>query len=457
MGTELYTAALARGLYERKVPVVVFTTEKNISLPNLSLIEKTVEDVPVVELINNLHFQSFKESWDQPEINRIFGDFLDRFRPTVVHFNHLLYLSIGLVQEAKQRSIPVVFTLHDYWLECPRFGQRIHADGSICHDIEIERCAGCLQSFKYGQTRFEQRLSGWISSIRSRLGLDLGSLARSVGRRLKQGVKEGAPGSEVEDSTSRGELLSALEERDQRLRSEVLPAVDLFLSPSAFLRQELVKWGIAAERIRHLPTGVDLNLFGRGERVERKDKVRVTFLGSRIPVKGPHLLLEAWQRLSPEQKAAAELRIIGPDQHDPDYQGVLQELAARAPAELLPALSREEVSATLYSTDLLVVPSLWFENAPLIILEALAARTPMLVASIGGMAELVEPGASGFHFQTASVEDLARKLAELIDSPGKLDALYSSPPSLPTVRQLHAEIIAIYKQLAVAPQEGGAE
>jgi glycosyltransferase involved in cell wall biosynthesis len=77
------------------------------------------------------------------------------------------------------------------------------------------------------------------------------------------------------------------------------------------------------------------------------------------------------------------------------------------------------------------VPSLWFENSPLVILEALASRTPLLVSDLGGMAELVEDGLTGFHFKFGDVEDLASKLSAALAGKLGLETLYSRGPDLP--------------------------
>ena len=107
------------------------------------------------------------------------------------------------------------------------------------------------------------------------------------------------------------------------------------------------------------------------------------------------------------------------------------------------------MSQMLRSTDLLVVPSVWFENAPLVILEALAARTPLCVSNLGGMAELVEQGRSGLHFEMGDARDLAAKLREVIEAPERLDALYATPVELPTVEEHLDGVLAVYERLGI--------
>jgi glycosyltransferase involved in cell wall biosynthesis len=136
--------------------------------------------------------------------------------------------------------------------------------------------------------------------------------------------------------------------------------------------------------------------------------------------------------LRAEQRARCELVLYGPARHEPRYQADLESRAKAVGARLAGALDREDVARVLASTDLLVVPSLWFENAPLVIVEAIASKTPLLVSDAGGMAELVEPGVSGYHFKMGEEVELARELARAIDEPARLAALYQRPVALPT-------------------------
>jgi glycosyltransferase involved in cell wall biosynthesis len=111
-------------------------------------------------------------------------------------------------------------------------------------------------------------------------------------------------------------------------------------------------------------------------------------------------------------------------------------------------LDRAGVARVLAATDLLVVPSLWFENSPLVILEALASRTPLLVSDLGGMAELVEPGVSGFHFARGDAQDLASKLTAALSGKLALDRLYARAPDLPRFAAHVDALEAHYRDLA---------
>ncbi len=440
-GTEVYTAQLAKKLLARGHTLSVFTTEKEISAEHLSLRERTHEGVSVYELVNNLHYENFRQTWDEPRIAERFAAVLERIAPDVVHVQHLLYLSIGCVEAARQRGIPVVFTLHDYWLQCARFGQRVHADTSICHTIDFARCGECLSTFKYRQSPTERRAGSALAGLRSATGVDLGKAAVRVSR-LLQSRADASRGSEVHQGLA-AQFARDVAQRDRDFRERLVGSVERFLSPSRFLRERFIEWGLAAEKIVFLRTGIDLEHFQPRPRTH-SELLRVAFIGTIAPHKGPHILLEAWSRIDPALRARGRLKLVGPALHNPEYVRELELRADELGVELHGAIAREEVARELSSTDVLVVPSVWYENSPLVILEALAARTPLLVSDIGGMAELVEEGVSGFRFAVADASALAARLSSLLENRAQLDGLYRTHEPIKRVDDDAAQLEEVY-------------
>lgn len=427
-GTETYTADLGLALARRGHDVRIFTAHKDISRPNHAVTDRKWNGLTVHEIVNNLYHREFEETWNNPDVERAFERILTAFQPDVVHVQHLLYLSAGILPLARAHGAAVLFTLHDFWLQCPRFGQRVHADGGLCDTIDFKRCGTCLAHFKYGQGNLGRTVGGVLAGLRSGTGIDLSRFARAAAARLSGAPSDARTEPDSADA-ARFEQMAA--ERTLRLQRHILPSVDLFLSPSRFLRDRFTsEWGIDPERIEHLRFGVDLDHFTPQVRTG-SDHLRVAFIGSLVPLKGPHLLLDAWSRVDPILRARGELVLYGPAQHHPEYQELLAERARACGARLGGRLDRAGVARVLSSTDLLVVPSLWFENSPLVILEALASRTPLLVSDLGGMAELVEDGLTGFHFRFGDVDDLASKLSAALAGRLGIETLYSRAPDLP--------------------------
>ncbi|MBL8859445.1 MAG: glycosyltransferase [Planctomycetes bacterium] len=452
-GTESYAADLGVALAERGHEVRVFTAHKDISVPNYRVTRREWRGLVVHEIHNNLFHREFEETYANTHVEAAFEDVLAEFEPDVLHVQHLLYLSGGCIAAARARGAVVVFTLHDFWLECPRFGQRVHADGGLCDTIDFRRCGTCLPSFKFGNTGLVRTVGGMIAGIKSGTGIDLGPMARSAAKNWR-GQATGDSADAVDDETAqRFEALAR--ERTQHLQRAVVPEVDLFLSPSRFLRDRFVReWNIPPARIEYLRFGMDVQAPPRRERA-LGGPLRVAFLGSLVPLKGAHILIEAWSGLAASVRARGELKLYGPARHHPEYQDALARAAEACGAILAGKIERDEVLSTLAETDLLVVPSLWFENAPLVILEALAARTPLLVSNLGGMAELVESGVSGFHFEMGNAQALATTLQAALEGRLGLERLYAHPPEIPTFRA-HVDVIEAHYATARARGRMGA-
>ncbi len=420
-GTEVYAAALARRLAERGHEVRIFATEKDIRRAHLALEKREWEGLVVHELVNNLFYRDFRETWDFPPAVEALEAVLDEYRPEVVHVMHLLYLSVGCVELAHRRGIPVFFTLNDYWLQCARFGQRVHADGAICHTIDFARCGTCLARLKYAQSPLERRAARVIAAVKRFSGIDLSPVARATEGWLPSRSSAGTPARSSEDGLARV-MAEAMARREAELRARLVPCVTRFFAPSRFLRDRFLEWGLPPEQVEVLGYGLELDPF-RGFHRSPSERVRVAFIGTLAPHKAPHLLLGAWSRLPPGLAGRARLTIHGPKNHYPEYvQGL--ERSARALGAVLPgSLGHENLPAALSEIDLLVVPSVWYENSPMTIHEARATRTPVLVSDLGGMAELVEPGRSGWRFRPGDEQDLAEKLAGILRAPEQLSRL----------------------------------
>jgi len=445
-GTELYTAELGARLAARGCTVTVFTTNKDVGREDLSTRHYRHCGLEVIELTNNLFVEGFHETWDRPEIAARFGAALDELEPDVVHFQHLMYLSVGCLEEVRRRGLPVLMTLHDFWLECPRMGQLVHADGGICERVDFARCGTCLPSFEWRQSALARTTGRAIAKLHALTKVDLGPVARGAARWAHKGsVGDWQP----PDAAEAEQFEAYARERTRELRERTIGNVDRFLSPSRFLVERLVAWGLPAERTFHLPTGVDRAAFA-AEAHERThgEKLRVRFLGTLVPLKGAHVLLEAWESLDSELRARGTLTFSGPAEHAPEYTQDLQRRASAVGARMDGALDRDEVADALASTDLLVVPSLWFENRPLVVLEALAARVPLLVSDLGGMIELVQEGVAGWRVKPGDVAAMAERLTSLLKDPSPLDELsFDVDELLPSWDDLAGSVMDQYHDL----------
>ncbi len=171
-------------------------------------------------------------------------------------------------------------------------------------------------------------------------------------------------------------------------------------------------------------------------------------MGQIAPHKGVHVLFESLRYLP---DADVQVHAYGDTAPFPRYTRRLRRMAARDPRlHLAGVYERAEVSRVLRELDVVVVPSLWYENSPNVILEAFAHRTPVIASDLGGMAELVEEGGNGLRFPPGEAASLAVALRRLIEEPRLLARLRAGIGPVKTVAEEMAELLTIYRTVESA-------
>ena len=144
--------------------------------------------------------------------------------------------------------------------------------------------------------------------------------------------------------------------------------------------------------------------------------------------KGPAVLLEAFNRLP---RGAASLTLYGPHaayHGDESYRARLESFLSNPDVRLAGQVGHRSAPQALSEIDVLVVPSIWPENSPLVIREAFLAGVPVVASRIGGIPEIVEDGVNGFLFGPGDVPDLHRLMLRLIETPSLLAGLSGNCP-----------------------------
>lgn len=317
-----------------------------------------------------------------------FARLLSEYQPDVVHFHHLLLGGAELPFLAR-RMLPkaqIVLTLHDYYPICHRDGLMLRSGtNEPCDHASPSACHACFPDI--GADRF---------------------------------------------------LL-----RERNLKT-LLGAVDRFVAPSKFLRDRYIDWGMPANKIRVIPNGRPAataapTLLGR---------VRPTFgfFGNLNPYKGVTVLLEA-ARVLRGQGMDFELRLHGASLYqDETFRKEIDRLAGELDGVVvrLGPYRRERLPALMSAVHWVVMPSIWWENAPLVIQEAFQHRRPMIVSGIGGMAEMVTNEVNGLHVQPNDPFDLARAMRRAIEEPDLHKSLSLGIPEPRTIDECAADHLAMF-------------
>jgi len=432
-GTEVYTLNLAREIRARGHEVVIMTrTPERQSVEeggpaDFSTREDEFEGLRVLRFTNRIQLRSLRESYKDPRAEVAFRRVLERERPDVVHFQHLIHLSATLVDVAREEGVGTLLTLHDYWALCARV-QLIRPDGVRCDENQGAGCYLCVK---------DRHLD--------RIG------AAKVAGALLGPVGELAAGLAGQDEYA--EVMD---------RNEVVPrsfaAADLRVSPSRFLRRKFVDTaGFDAHTLVYSANGMRTDHVRlTSKRPDPSGRVRFGFVGTLVWYKGGATLVKAMRRLA---GLNCVLNVFGGfDPERDEHHAELRQLAG--PNVVFRGRFDNAKLAEVYAEiDVLVVPSIWFENAPITIQEAQLLRTPVVASDIGGMAEFVRHGVDGIHFRVGDDGDLAAVMARFIAEPDLAETLARSVPHVKTIQEDAAATEFRYRQLACSaaarvPQDG---
>ena len=409
-----------------------------------------------------LPWDSFRATYEIPRAEHILRTFLEEVRPDVIHFQHIMGFGRGSIAVAKSFGVPVVFTLHDFWNMCP-MGQRMcYTDEVICDPIDFGKCGPCV--FGSGWDQVRERESALLEAERA----EAAGLPRTLRDLYVQRYHQ-TPGrfarrprawywawrhrNRVSERTSRSPRITSNNPFEVRYHAigDGLASCDLLITPSAFLRDRyLADLALAPEKIIYSANGMDFS-YVKALPKTPSPRLRIGFIGSILRTKGVHVLLDAFLSIAGKHPNV-DLHVHGaPNRWTQPYLEACQAKAAGHPeghrVTFHGRFDNRRIGETLADIDLLVVPSIWYENAPLTLNEAAMTGTPIVVSDRGGMLEFVEANGYGRTFELGNSASLARVLDELATDPSRIAALGGSPPPIKPVSANARELVSIYRDL----------
>lgn len=216
----------------------------------------------------------------------------------------------------------------------------------------------------------------------------------------------------------------------------IAKSVDTFISPSITLKNFFISQGIADEKIQYLKYGFNFEKISFNKKVFTKgDSLNFGFMGRVIPTKGIKVLTDTFKELP-----GTCLSIYG-------NIGVQKRFLESKNIIFKGSYDNNTINDVLSDIDVLIVPSTWYENAPLVIQEAFLAGIPVITSNIGGMSELVQNGVNGYTFKVGCSESLKEVIETITIDPSKLNALNRCRDSVVSIQDDVKEIIEVYNNL----------
>ncbi len=366
-----------------------------------------------------------RAEFDNPATAAAFTALTATWRPDVVHFFHLQRLSASIPMRCAQQGIACVFTATDFWSICPLNQLRLPS-GETCPGPEADSANCVLHLAVQGRRAHLAPLYRWVPK-----GL--------VGAMLKI-----APQDE-QSASSNLSAARALQHRPAVTR-RMLDVIDRIIAPTTFMAQRLKDFGAAEESIVELGYGIDTKVYANHRPLLTSDHLRIGFIGTLHEHKGAHVLIDAIKLL--DASAACSVSIYGDEKFYPEYVAQLK-ASAEGESRIMfqGTFKRAELPRVIDTFDILVVPSTWTENTPLVILAAQAAGRPVIGSDVAGIAEAVSDGVNGRLFKGGSSPALAAVLAELIGHPAQLLEMAQQAKPTKDISRYVADLLDIYEEV----------
>jgi glycosyltransferase involved in cell wall biosynthesis len=425
-GTERVVERLANRFYAKGYSVDVIVVEEinrkgagvtcqsqdwgGINIHRLSLPENNASD-------------RFTWSYRNPLLREWFLDYLSNSQPDLLHFHSGYLISGSILEAALSQNLPTIVTLHDFWFICPQI-TLLRTNGDLCEEpVPSSRCEWCLLSDKRRYRLADEFFNGVPGDVFTRVAKKE-FVAKTFGVH-----------SQIQDIDMRRSYLG-----------NILEEVDLVISPSVFLRQKFLDYGIHPKKFIQLPFGLELTneLTPPSDHVIKDNKLKIGYMGQISDHKGVHILIEAFKLLKGSGRVP-ELHIYGDGQRRPEYLAALKRKANNHPSIFFEGTyTASDVSRVFDNLDVVVVPSIWYENRPSVILEAFSRKKPVIASDLGGMAEMVTHDVDGLRFQTGDARSLSEQLQRVLDNPGLLTRLATAIQPVLAVDEEIDELEKVY-------------
>ncbi|MEO0160570.1 MAG: glycosyltransferase [candidate division WOR-3 bacterium] len=330
--------------------------------------------------------------------SKIMLEFLKTINPDIVHFHHYVHIGMELIKFVKNilPKSKILLTLHEFLPICYHNGQMVKKyDLSLCERSSLEECNECFPDIK----------KEWFFLRKHKF-------------------------------------------------MRIFDYVDAFISPSYFLKSRFVEWGIPENRIHVIENGFpDFEKLTPRSIKEGEGRNVFGFFGQINIYKGLAVVLNGLIGLKKRDRKKIKLYINGnslqtlPEDVKNQIEKPLTELMNEGVAfHLGPYKGVKMQKERMKRIDWVIMPSIWWENSPMIIQEAYGFGRPLLVSGIGGMAEKVIDGLTGFHIPVSDPIAWAEKMVELADPENThvWDELYNNlprPPNYIEVAKKHIDLI----------------
>ena len=433
-GTEVCTYELAKQYTKLGHEVIVFCTDPLSNEDKLRMVTSHYQGIKIYTILKDItKYKEFSETYYDIKVIKPFKKIVKNFKPDIIHYHHLMHLSTEIVDYAKKNKIPQIVTLHDFFFQCITH-QRITTTGNLCKNPSINRCSHCLSDLLNAgpiiNTTFNFKT--FISSKRKQEYLT--TVFKKIYHRINGKMLYNL------NSTKYKKMVI----NRNNIFKKTLTEMDLVIFPTKFLSNEFIKWHSSLNNTLLSYDGINTNAFKKFKRKSSKI-LRFGYIGSIIPTKGLDMILKAWPKLI---KGNYNLKIYGNLETDKKYANTILQLSKKLKnIKFCGTFPPDKISEIYSNIDILLVPSRWFENAPLVVRNALHTKTPVIAVNIGSNPELIKNYKNGLLYENEDLNGLIKQMNYCITNKKKIFTTCNNYLPQKSIEDNAGELINIYDKL----------
>lgn len=370
---------------------------------------------------------------ENKKIEKIFVKILQQEKPKIVHIQNLMGLSASIIKIIKKQNIPLIISFHNYWFVCPRV-ELFKPNATVCQNWKAgENCAGCVPNIQPA-TKIFNRYKIYLRKL----------IARHLPKIIKNKLEKKFNKSASQITQFSGNSNKDYIYRNQYLKKILLEDMNLGLAVSSFVKKILLQWGIPDQKILVQPIGTKAAQFIHPLAKNKHEGVTFGYIGPFNRWKGLNLIIEAFSKLNNPQ---AKLIIYGGDENK--YREIFGPLPTeKGNWEFRGGYEYTKLSEILTEIDVGIVPPVWYDNAPQVVFEFLAAKTPVIGANIGGIPDFIQHEKNGLLFVAGNTEDLIKKINYLMENKNLISLYRENIPAMKTMADHAKEMEKTYAQLS---------
>lgn len=336
-------------------------------------------------------------------------------------FNQLL----GLIPAANELGIPVCFTALEFSYFCRRYDLMYEGREQCALDRRGETCEQCV-----------------LSSYSSRQRM-VAQAARILPAGIEKAMREQVPKSVGDRLVTLGQR--SISRQIEHQRAQFDKEIAAVITPSTVMKNFYLAQGVDSRKLHFVPYGTNV-IAANGHRAQQ-GSLRIGYIGRLDPKKGVDVLCDAVKLLPPD--LAVELKIFGPLNNG--SSGYVESIQSQTKDDrrisFFGKLEREDVARAYSEIDVLAVPSIWYENSPITISEALSHGCPVICSDTEGMTDLIANGVNGLTFPTGDSSALSSCLRRLLTESELLPTLRSNAQPVESIAEIGSRIAEIYERI----------